>query len=149
MDRAVIHHYATQVRQFWRLEHTCRLKWFAAIVTLDVQRSGGRGSSLVAMLGSFPQIKTLIEVKNGEVITMQRVRTMSKATQAIVYLAHSQAPLERLAVLHTHFPDGAAELHGRLKDIAPDNTITVDVTPALGTHVGPGALGIATEKKVL
>src|SRR5258708_1447017 len=124
-----------------------RLKLYAAIDTLEYLRRGGRVSTLVASLGTFLQIKPLIEVKNGEVITMQRVRTMSKATQAIVDLAHSQAPLERLAVLHTHFPDGAAELHGRLKDIAPDNTITVDVTPALGTPVGPGRLAIATAKK--
>src|SRR5450432_1110697 len=123
-----------------------RVKLYAAIDTLEYLRRGGRVSSLVAGIGTLLQIKPLIEVKHGEVVTAQRVRTMSKAAQAIIDLAHSQAPLERLAVLHTNFPQGAADLRERLIDIAPENTIIVDVTTALGTHAGPGALGISTVK---
>jgi fatty acid-binding protein DegV len=65
----------------------------------------------------------------------------------LIDLAHQQMALERLAVLHTHFPDGAASLQQELADIAPPETIIVDVTTAIGTHVGPGAVGIATVKK--
>jgi len=124
-----------------------RLKLWAAIDTLEYLRRGGRVNTLVASLGTLLQIKPIINVKDGEVGVVQRVRTMNKAIQTLIDLAHDQAPLERLAVLHTNFPQGAADLLARLVDIAPVNTITVDVTVAIGTHVGPGCLGIASVRK--
>ena len=72
---------------------------------------------------------------------------MSRARQVLIDLAHQQMPLERLAVLHTDFPAGAASLRQELADIAPAETLIVDVTTAIGAHIGPGAVGIATVKK--
>src|SRR5258708_5639944 len=76
-----------------------RVKLYAAIDTLEYLRRGGRVSSLVASMGTLLQIKPIIEVKNGEVITVSRVRSMTKGVQALIDLAHGQAPLERLAVM--------------------------------------------------
>ncbi len=102
---------------------------------------------MVASIGTLLQIKPIIELKEGVVTTIQRARTMSRATQAIVDLTRGYAPLERLAVLHTNSPGEAADLLARLRDVAPPDTITVDVTTAIGTHVGPGGLGIALVKR--
>ncbi len=120
-----------------------RLKLWAAIDTLEYLRRGGRVNALVASVGTLLQIKPIIDVKDGKVGIVQRVRTMNRATQTLIDLTRDQAPLERLAVLHTNYPQGAADLLARLADVAPANTITVDVTTAIGTHVGPGCLGIA------
>jgi DegV family protein with EDD domain len=124
-----------------------RLKLWAAIDTLQYLRRGGRVNALVASVGTLLQIKPIIDVKEGKVGIVQRVRTMNKARQTLIDLAHEQAPLERLAVLHTNFPEGAADLLARLSDLAPANTITVDVTTAIGTHVGPGCLGLSPVRK--
>ncbi|HLY24769.1 MAG TPA: DegV family protein [Aggregatilineales bacterium] len=125
-----------------------RVRLYAVIDTLEYLRRGGRVSTLVASLGTLLQIKPIIEVNDGIVTTLQRARTMSRGLQSLIDLAHAQAPLERLAVLHTNYPDGAAALRERLSDIAPENTILVDITTAIGTHVGPNALGVATVRKV-
>jgi DegV family protein with EDD domain len=124
-----------------------RVKLCAAIDTLEYLRRGGRLNSLIASVGTLLQIKPIIDVKDGKVGIVQRVRTMTKAIQTLIDLARGQAPLERLAVLHTNYPQGAADLLTRLADIAPANTITVDVTTAIGTHVGPGCLGFASVRK--
>jgi DegV family protein with EDD domain len=124
-----------------------RLKLWAAIDTLEYLRRSGRVSGFIASVGTLLQIKPIITVKDGNVHLVQRVRTMNKAVQTLIDLTHGQAPLERLAVLHTNYPEGAADLAARLADIAPSHTITVDVTTAIGTHVGPGCLGIASLRK--
>jgi DegV family protein with EDD domain len=124
-----------------------RVRLYFTISTLEYLRRGGRVNALVASIGTLLQIKPIIELKEGVVTTIQRARTMSKATQAIVDLAHNHAPLERLAVLHTNSPGEAADLLARLRDVAPPDTITVDVTTAIGAHVGPGGLGIALVKR--
>jgi DegV family protein with EDD domain len=124
-----------------------RIRLYAAIDTLEYLRRGGRVNTLVASLGTLLQIKPIIDVRDGAVTTAQRARTMSRARQVLIDLAHQQMPLERLAVLHTDFPDGAASLRQELADIAPAETLIVDVTTAIGAHIGPGAVGIATVKK--
>ncbi len=124
-----------------------RIRLYAAIDTLEYLRRGGRVSSFVASIGTLLQIKPIIEVKNGNVLTLQRSRTMSRARQSLIDLTHAQAPLEQLAVLHSNFREGAVALHDQLRDIAPENTILVDITTAIGTHVGPNALGVATVQK--
>lgn len=128
--------------------HT-RVKLYAAIDTLEYLRRSGRVNTFVASIGTLLQIKPIIEVKEGIVSTVQRARTLNKATQVLIDLARAQAPLERLAVLHSNFPDGAADLRERLKDIAPPETIVGDITPAIGTHLGPGSLGLSYVTKAV
>jgi fatty acid-binding protein DegV len=65
----------------------------------------------------------------------------------VARLAREQAPLDRLAVLHTSNPEGADELKALLADVAPPQTLTLNITPTIGTHIGPGAVGVATVSK--
>lgn len=120
-----------------------RSEIWAVIGTLDNLRRSGRVNALVASLGTLLQIKPIITLKEGVVSTLQRVRTMNKAFQAMVALARPFAPLERLAIVHTHYPDGARLLREALSDIAPPDTLTAEVNLGMAVHFGPGALGIA------
>jgi DegV family protein with EDD domain len=124
-----------------------RVKLYAAIDTLEYLRRGGRVSSLVASFGTLLQIKPIIEVKDGQVVTATRVRSMSKGIQALIDLAKAQAPFEKVGVLHSHFPEGAADLRERMKDFLPADTPIFDIGTAIGVHTGPGALGISTVRK--
>ncbi len=119
-----------------------RVRLIAAIDSLEYLRRGGRVSWALANVGAFLQIKPLIEVHEGEVETVGRVRTMSKATQALVDLARAAAPLAHLSIMHTHFPEGAARLQAALADVSPAEIMIGDVTTAIGTHIGPGSLGV-------
>lgn len=122
-----------------------RCQVYAALDTFEYLKKGGRVSWLTAGLGSLLQIKPVISVKDGKVEAAGRVRTFKKAFDEMVRLAQSQAPLERLAVLHSNAPDRAEQLRQALSDIAPSADVVIaDVTTAVGTHVGPGAIGLAT-----
>jgi fatty acid-binding protein DegV len=52
--------------------------------------------------------------------------------------------LQRLAVMHSNCPECVTDLLGQIGDVLPaEPPLTVDVTPVIGTHVGPHAMGIA------
>ena len=86
----------------------------------------------------------MIEVREGEISPLDRVRTSRRAMDRLVELTEAMAPLQSLAVLHSNWPEGAAELQDRLAHLSlRDRLLTVDVTPVIGVHVGPNGLGVA------
>jgi DegV family protein with EDD domain len=117
---------------------------FAVLETMEYLRRSGRVGWATASLGALLQIKPILSVYDGEVPAVARVRTFSRAIDELVRLARDQAPLDRLAVLHAADPDGAVNLRERVAEFAPSDTIIVSITPTIGTHIGPGGLGLAT-----
>lgn len=124
-----------------------RSKVWATIATLENLRRSGRVNWLSASLGNIFQIKPIILFSGGKAEQVNRVRTFKNAFNELVKYGHSQAPLERLALLHTHDIAAVQELQDAVKDIAPAETLIIDVSAAMGTHLGQGALGIATVRK--
>ena len=62
----------------------------------------------------------------------------------LVDMAQQLAPLEELAVVYSTERQEAEALRDRLTPLAPPNGIVVArFGPALGTHIGPGGLGVA------
>lgn len=121
---------------------------WAALDTMEFLRRSGRVGWAAAMVGSLFQIKPIIRLHNSVVSSVARARTSQRAFATLVEMAHRAAPLERLAVLHTANPAGAARLREALADIQPEHAVaTVDVTPVIGVHVGPQALGLGIVRK--
>jgi DegV family protein with EDD domain len=121
---------------------------FGVLNTLEYLRRGGRASRLQAGLSALLQIKPVLTVYDGE-ITFERVRTRSAAMARLVALVEELGPLETLAVAHTHAPDRAAALTDMGRRLFPDGqpTMCVEVTPVLGVHFGPGAVGFLAVKR--
>ncbi|MBE0690436.1 MAG: DegV family protein, partial [Anaerolineae bacterium] len=106
---------------------------YAALDTLEYLRLSGRVGWAGASIGALLQIKPILDVREGEVKSYARVRTFKRAFDELVNLAREQAPLDRLAIIHTANEKGARELKEALKDIAPENTFIMNVTPTIGT----------------
>jgi DegV family protein with EDD domain len=116
-----------------------------ALNSLDHLRRGGRVSWAQAWVGELLQIKPLVSFKEGNAVLFGKVRTHHRALQALVDWIGQQAPLERLALLHSHVePDLISEFRAMLAPYLPPGEIpVVEVTPVFGVHVGPGAVGVA------
>lgn len=116
---------------------------YAALDTFEYLRRSGRVGWAAAILGGFLQVKPLIRLHMSVVSSQGRVRTRERAFEALVALVHEVAPLSRLAVLHTANPQAAQRLAQAIEDIyPPDSPVPiVEVTPVIGVHVGPNALG--------
>ncbi len=121
-----------------------RIHVFAALNTLENLRKSGRVGWAAAVAGTNLQIKPLVELSQGVVKSLANVRTFRRAMERLVQLGVEHAPLERLAILHTDFLEGAYELRQALSSVfPPEQALVVNANPALGVHVGARGLGIA------
>jgi len=124
-------------------EQTSRTHVFAALDTLEFLRRSGRMNRVMAGLGSVLQIKPLLKMYDGEP-TAERVRTRKRATERVISLLSDLVPLEQVALVHTHAPDRAEELRQRVQHLLPEGEVpSVNITPVIGAHIGPGAVGFA------
>lgn len=121
--------------------HRCHV--FAALDTLEFLKRSGRMSKYAAGLGALLQIKPILTMYNGKPGT-ERVRTRERATNRLLQMLKAVGPIQRIAIVHTHAPERVAELHSLVDDMLhPHNVISADITPVIGTHIGPGAFGFA------
>jgi DegV family protein with EDD domain len=119
-----------------------RTKLYATLDTLEHIRKSGRIGNARALLGSMLSIKPVIEIREGIVEEVQKVRTRSKALRALAAKA-GEGKIEHLAVLHGNAPD-VDELLDLLDPIFPrDEIITGVVGPVIGTHAGPRVIGVS------
>lgn len=115
--------------------------------TLEFLHRGGRIGGGARFLGTALNLKPILEVEDGALEARERVRTKSKAMERLVELAEERiagrTPLH-LAVIHANAAEDAkALLDAASKRLKPAETALTDVSPAVGTHTGPGTLGIA------
>jgi DegV family protein with EDD domain len=120
-----------------------RVRLYAALDTIEYLRRGGRASLLSARLGDLLQIKPILEVRAGNVSMAARVRTRQRARDEVAARVEALGPLERFAVLHTACADDARAMAQRLASRARQASVVVEATAVIGTHVGPGAVGVA------
>lgn len=123
---------------------TPRVRVLALLAHLDNLLKGGRIGKGAALLGTMLNVKPLLEVKDGEVLALERVRTWQKAKSRLVELTRAFGALDELAVLHAHALEEGEQLADELGASFPRAQIVVaEAGAVLGTHAGRGALGVA------
>jgi len=118
---------------------------YGVLNTLEFLRRSGRVGWAQFGLGTLLRIKPVIEVYDSNVTMKERVRTYSRAVRRLIELVESQSPIERIAVLHAHNLEAAKQVQAQLAYLFPDDQqpIFMEITPAIGSHIGPGAIGFA------
>lgn len=117
-----------------------RVRVIAMLDTLEYLRRSGRVSHLRAMLGEVLRLRIFVDVREGQVIPLERIRTRSKAIEHLGEMLHAFGAVERFAMLHTNAETDARAFLAQHK---PGTDLLVNVTPIIGTHVGPNGLGFA------
>jgi DegV family protein with EDD domain len=126
-----------------RIRHT---RFLFTPPTLEYLRRGGRIGNAQSLLATLLQIKPILTVVDGVTDTFARVRTVQKAHDLIVDTfakdVREKGGLGDVCVHHINdpvagrrFADRIAEVAGRLVDL-------IDIGPVIGTHVGPGTVGV-------
>lgn len=118
---------------------------YAILDTLEFLRRSGRVSWAQFGLGTLLRIKPVLEVYESDVIMNERVRTLKRATKRLLELVDLQKPFERIAVLHANNLEAAQQLQEQAAYLFPPDqeVIFMEITPAIGSHIGPGAVGFA------
>lgn len=130
-----------------------RMRLTALLESLTNLAHSGRIPSLLAGIGNLLQIKLLISLVEGSVNRVCQVRTETRGISALIDYVHSWGPVERLAVAHADARQKAEELIPRVADSLSgvgrairEKINVIEVTPAIGVHIGPGAVGVIALK---
>lgn len=123
------------------------VKIIATVDTLEYLHKGGRIGGLRNFLGSLLSVKPILQLKDGEVQPLEQVRTRNKALQRVADLTKTMGPLDRLAILHAADPTGANTLADLIAPYFPKEKMYIsEIGPVIGTHAGPGAVGVGIQK---
>lgn len=120
-----------------------RVRVVALLDSLEYVRRSGRVSWARAAIGTLLRLHPLVELRFGQVQRLGQARTRLQGLAHLKEVLASWGPLERLAVLHTNAETAARQLLEEVQTRAPAPPLLVNVTTAIGTHVGPNALGLA------
>ncbi|MDF1596658.1 MAG: DegV family protein [Acidimicrobiia bacterium] len=118
-------------------------KVIAALDTLEYLKRGGRIGNTQAFFGSLLNIKPLITLEDGVVSPFGRVRTRTKAIAALEERVAALGPRIRAAALfHGAAPD-IESITARIEPHLNSRLIVTLLGAVVGTHTGPGTVGIA------
>jgi len=125
-----------------------RVRVIAMLDTLEYVRRSGRVAWARARLGNILQIKPFVQVvEDGQVHSLGEARTRARGIQRLKQLLQNLGELEWLAVLHTNAEADALDFLASLEQKPHHETLVVNVTPVIGSHVGPNGIGIAAVVK--
>jgi DegV family protein with EDD domain len=124
---------------------------YFAVNTLEYLKRGGRIGGAAAFLGTALKLKPLLELRDGQIEAVERVRTLSKTLDRLLDLVEAKVKNEqgpvRLCVIHGNSYAEAEQLLEkavkRFSSTLVSEAVISDISPVIGTHAGPGALGLA------
>ena len=145
---------------------SAKSKILVACETIDYLKRGGRISAGAAFFAGLLTVKPVIGNKDGEVISISRPRSMVKALSFLRREAERHLNHQGMAVVQTTDSFDSRALYNSLagnasvgsakagskkkkkKSASEENmyigeVIKAQFGPAVGTHAGPGAVGVA------
>jgi DegV family protein with EDD domain len=120
---------------------------FFAVDTLEFLHRGGRIGSAQRFLGTMLNMKPILAIQDGRVEGIDRIRTKNKSHDRVLELTIEKVagrkPV-RLATLHANAAEDAKALLTRAEQaLNPVESLFTEVSPTVGTHAGPGTIGLA------
>jgi DegV family protein with EDD domain len=125
-----------------------RVHVVAVLDTLEYLRRGGRIGRAQSLLGSLLSIKPMVEVRDGEVVPFDRVRTRARALDRLCAVATADRNAKRLWVGAAGDDASAAALIERVRDELPHTEMMLGTFgPTVGVHTGPGMIGVCPVRR--
>ena len=115
--------------------------------TLEFLYRGGRIGGGARFVGTVLNMKPILYMHKGKIESLERVRTKGKALDRLIELVAEKCagknPIH-LAGSHANSLEYAEVLVEKARErLNPVETIIGELSPAIGTHVGPGTVSLA------
>ncbi len=115
--------------------------------TLEFLHKGGRIGGAKRLFGTVLNIKPILHFKEGLIQPLSQTRTKKKGVQELLNIAEERLgsrAMAEAAIVHVDcLEEGKALLDQVQERFNPPFIHLSDVSPVVGTHVGPGGLGLA------
>jgi len=123
------------------------IRAYFVVDDLDHLQRGGRLSAAQALVGSFLQIKPVLHFQDKLIVPFEKIRTYKKAVRRIEEMMEESINGDGegycIGIIHANCPERQAEEIASMKAKFPKAHITGShFGPVIGTHLGPGAIGI-------
>ena len=118
-----------------------------AVDTLEYLHRGGRIGGAARLLGTALNLKPVLQIEDGRVMPLEKVRMRRKSLQRVVEIVKERVNGRRLmevAIIHSQAGEDADLMEEWIKEsFAPEVMYNTILTPVVGTHAGPGTIGVA------
>jgi DegV family protein with EDD domain len=121
---------------------------FFAVDTLEFLHRGGRIGGASRYLGTALKLKPILTLEEGKIEALEKVRTTKKAHNRLIEIlkekVKDQSKVNMIGVLSAAAAETASNLLIKIKEeFTPDEILLANISPVLGTHTGPGCVGVA------
>jgi DegV family protein with EDD domain len=124
---------------------------FFYVDTLEYLRRGGRIGAGQALLATTLSMKPLLQLAEGQIVALEKVRTASKALARLVELTVRAGGRDSvdLAVHHVAAAERAATVAEQLRAQLPrlGELVVAELGPVVGAHLGPGVVGTVITRR--
>jgi len=124
-----------------------RVHLYFVVDTLEYLHKGGRIGGASALLGTVLQFKPILFLGEGKILPWGKVRTKRKAVSKLLDIIEEKVDgqsIGKICIGHAQTPGEAESLTKELRqNLNCDELFVSQIGPVIGTHTGPGALGIA------
>lgn len=129
-----------------------RIRLFACLDTLEYLKRGGRISSAAAAIGTVARIKPIIRIdEKGRVDVTGKMLGMNRGQMHLIeqFEAHPADPAFPVIMLYTMDQTNADHLAERMAKHGYDTSSwhRLNVGAVIGSHIGPGAVGLVYVEK--
>ena len=119
--------------------------------TIEYLRRGGRVGPASALLATSLSVKPLLQMVEGRIVPLEKVRTSAKAIARLVQLSAQSAGTDSVdvAVHHLSAPERAELVAGQLRAALPKvgELVVAELGPVIGAHLGPGVIGTVVVRR--
>jgi DegV family protein with EDD domain len=117
--------------------------------TLEYLAKGGRIGNAKAFLGTLLKIKPILVLQDGAIEPLEQVRSKRKAIAQMMNLVKEHVDGDgtqaKVAITHALVPEEAEEIKREIvNELGCSEPYLATVGPVIGTHTGPGVVGVAT-----
>jgi DegV family protein with EDD domain len=128
-----------------------RTRTMFSVDTLEYLRRGGRIGTAAALLATSLSVKPLLQMVEGQIVPLEKVRTSSRAMARLIELTVQAAGTGQadVAVHHLAVPDRAAAVAASLRSALPRSgeCRVAELGAVIGAHLGPGVLGTVVVRR--
>ncbi len=123
-----------------------RLQTLFVVDTLEFLHRGGRIGGAARFLGTALKLKPLLELEEGKIESLEKVRTKRKALDRLLEVAlerRGQGAVPRAAVIHANAREECLAFEQEVQAcLEPQELYVSELSPVIGAHTGPGTLGL-------
>ena len=123
---------------------------YFTVKTLEFLERGGRMTRIQALAGNLLQIRPILTFMDGKITSIEKARTFKGALKALRQYCLDGVAGKKVRNICATYTDNKEFVEEFLADLIadmgierPEKAFVDPLTPVIGTHTGPGCIGLA------